>query len=61
MTPQTIASPLCSFGYLKPCSRQGRAVLGPEERRGDSLNRTVVCTKCGATGDQSRPLGERPA
>ncbi len=52
--PATVASPLCMY---QPCSRKGRAVLGPVERRtADCENRSVECVTCGVTGWQSRNL-----
>lgn len=52
MTQVTVASPLCC-AYDLPCSRKGRAVLGPPRDLGGCVNRSILCQTCGRTGEQS--------
>lgn len=51
---QTVASPrwMC-MSDRKPCRRNGRAVYGEPEDRGECVNRTVRCLTCGCTGEES--------
>jgi hypothetical protein len=48
----TVSSPLCSY-QRRPCWRKGRAAYGPPRDVGESVNRSIVCLTCGATGDAS--------
>lgn len=47
----TVASPICRLN--SPCSRKGRAVMGPPEDLGECVNRTIHCLTCGARGEES--------
>jgi hypothetical protein len=53
--PATEASPLCI--YDGPCSRHGRAELGPERHVSPTcINRDIRCLTCGRTGVESQNL-----
>ncbi len=47
---ETVPCPLCVY---MGCQPKGRAVLGPPRDSGECVTRTITCTACHATGEES--------
>ena len=45
-------NPLCV--YDGPCPHQGVVIYGEPEDRGECVNRSMRCLRCGVTGEESR-------